>query len=213
MQKKFRVASFIVTGLFVVLVVVPLILERFCATDQWKTVFCEYHLFDQDGKTHHGFFSTGRILILDLQNLQYGYEVDHKKGIHSLGTGEQQAVAANSGDEVVMEARLRHLDREREEQLNPAAPQRDLTPWRRSIDRGPFEPDYGIDGFNWTDQGFLWAGPTYLGKGRRFFVEGSRYEYAVPMNVLSEVVLPGAPIDVKAENLGKETRYGGRAAH
>jgi hypothetical protein len=210
MKKRLRVTSLVVTGLFVVLVVLPLILEYFCATDQWKTLFCEYHLFDQEGKTHHGFFSTGRILVADLQNLQYGYEVNRSVGLDRLASWDKEAAQAILGTGGGMEDPLRHMDREKEERLGEAPPQRDLSEWRKSIDRGPFEPDYDKFGFNWSDQGFLWAGPTYVGKGRRFFVEGSRYDYSVPMNVLSEVVLPGAPIDVKAENLsflGKFPEY------
>ena len=178
MKRVFKVLSIIITVIFIVFVLIPLALERFCATEQWKTIFAEYHVSDQDGKTHHGYFSLGRILILDLQNLQYGYEI--------AGKG---VVAPRS------------VEMDEKQELDWNAWEMDWSPWRRTVGRGPFKPDYGIDGFKWADKGFIWAGPTYLARGRRIFSEGTRYGYSIPMNTLSEVVLPGAPLDVKAENL------------
>ncbi|MEW6442556.1 MAG: hypothetical protein AB1640_16580 [bacterium] len=210
MKRGLKAASLCITGLFALVVVIPLALERFCLTEQWKTIFCEYHLWDQDGRAHHGYFSTGRILVLDLQNLQYGCELGAGNTPEGAGAGDAQPVSVVHEEGPLLEDPVQRRDRREEEGLRAAPRPRDVSAWRRSIDRGPFEPDYGIDGFKWTDGGYLWAGPTYLGKGRRFFAEGTRYDYAIPMNVLSEVVLPGAPIDVKAENLdilGKFPEY------
>jgi hypothetical protein len=179
-------ASVILTLAFVILVVIPLILERFCATDQWKTIFTEYHVTDEEGKSHHGFLSLGRILVLDLQNLQYGYE----PGTETVLEPWRRTAAAGLSDS----------NNGREFGSQPTA-EMDLSPWRRTVGRGPFVPDYGREGFKWAADGILWAGPTYLGLGRRFFAEGTRYGYTIPMNTLSEMVMPGAPIDVKAENL------------
>lgn len=74
-SKRFHaILAWLITGIFFVSVILPIVVERISVTDQSKVFFFEFELKDETGKRHIGWFCPGFMYFMDVDFLEYGYE-------------------------------------------------------------------------------------------------------------------------------------------